>query len=381
MTSRLRQQFIAVVLAGLWLLCGEGAAPVDAASLTRVGTVGTAALSGKAHDVVVVAPHVFVATDTGLTILDASNPVSPVVIASVVVGGSSTTKTQGLAVHGDRVYLASQAAGVRAVDISNIANPQVVAVKTLPTHAWDVAVKDHDGHVYVYAVTFGGEMYVLDASNGLQQVKVIGLQAWSSPGHDAAWLKKLNAHITAGSAKATSISIVDDMLFTVDWNYGRLYYYDLGTPASPRFMATHYAPFILRAEANPGTGIVYMLAAYGRWSGVYTVPMSAWNGTQSTRYNTCGECLFLKSNADFDQGGLGLSPGGNHLFYGGGKGFEVHAVDISDSEALAVEASGNTGPHGLGLAEVMGFASLGDHIYVGAGAQGLVIYHLPGASD
>ena len=52
MTSRLRQQVIAVVLAGLWLLCGEGAAPVDAASLTRVGTVGTAALSGKAHDVV-----------------------------------------------------------------------------------------------------------------------------------------------------------------------------------------------------------------------------------------------------------------------------------------------------------------------------------------
>ena len=117
-------------------------------------------------------------------------------------------------------------------------------------------------------------MYVLDASNGLQQVKVIGLQAWSSPGHDAAWLKKLNAHVTAGSAKATSISIVDDMLFTVDWNYGRLYYYDLGTPASPRFMATHYAPFILRAEANPATRIVYMLAAYGRWSGVYTVPIS-----------------------------------------------------------------------------------------------------------
>ena len=56
-------------------------------------------------------------------------------------------------------------------------------------------------------------------------------------------------------------------------------------------------------------------------------------------------------------------------------------MDISDPETLVVEASGNTGSHGLGLAEVMGFAALGDYIYVGAGAQGLVIYQLPGASE
>ena len=96
-----------------------------------------------------------------------------------------------------------------------------------------------------------------------------------------------------------------------------------------------------------------MLAAYGRWSGIYTVPIRLLLPDRSIHYSTCGECRFLKSKADFDQGGLGLSPGGNHLFYGGGKGLEVHAVDVSDPASLVVEASGNTGPHGLGLAEVM----------------------------
>ena len=161
MTTRRRRLFTAVFLAGLCLLVG-GERPAPAA--TALTFVRSMALPGKAHDIVIVPPHVFVATDTGMTILNISGPVSPdapIVVRSIAVGGSPTTKTQGLAVQGSRVYLASQAAGVQVVDISNIGNPRIVGAKTLPTPVWDVAVKGN----LVYAVTFGGELYVLDASN------------------------------------------------------------------------------------------------------------------------------------------------------------------------------------------------------------------------
>ncbi len=352
------------------------AAPRVVDAQSPLALVRSLSLGARAHDIAIAGDLAYVAIDSGLVILNLASPGAPVIVGAVATGSSSVT--QGVEVEGDFAYLASREAGVHIVDVSNPGAPSVVGVKRFPTPVWDVAVKE----AYVYAVTFGGEMYVLDVvqPSSPRQVKVIGLLAWHSPKHDAAQMKKLNAHVTAGGAKATGVSVVGDMLFTTDWNYGRLYYYDVSNPASPVFRGTHYAPFVLRAEADPGRDVVYMLAAYGRWSGIHTVPISLLSPTRGSHYSTCPQCRFLKSNGNIDQGGLGLSPGGGHLFYGGGKG-EFHVVDVSEPDLLHDVAFANTGAHGLKLAEIMGFASHGDHIYVAAGVGGLQVYSFSGAAE
>ena len=138
-------------------------------------------------------------------------------------------------------------------------------------------------------------------------------------------------------------------------------------------------PFLLRAEADPAKNVVYMLVAYSKISGIYTVPISLLAPTRVTHYKECPQCRFLKSKGNIDQGGLGLSPGGDRLFYGGGHR-EFHVVDVVDPDRLHDLAFAEI-DHGLGLAEIMGFASRGDFIYVAAGVSGLQVYSFPSASD
>ncbi len=76
---------------------------------------------------------------------------------------------------------------------------------------------------------------------------------------------------------------------------------------------------------------------------------------------------------------MGLSPGGDHLFYGGGGRREFHVVDVVEPDLLHDVGFADTGDHGLGLAEIMGFASHGDYVYVAAGTGGLQVYSFPGA--
>lgn len=158
---------------------------------------------------------------------------------------------------------------------------------------------------------------------------------------DAAGTLDLVRSMSLG-ARAHDIAIVDDLAYVaVDTG---LVILDRATPGSPIVLGSLLAP------------------------------------AHATHYNKCPECKFLKSKGHIDQGGLGLSPGGDHLFYGGGHR-EFHVVDVVDPDVLHDVAFADTGDHGLGLAEIMGFASHRDHIYVAAGTGGLQVYSVPDAAE
>jgi hypothetical protein len=355
---------LAVALAGL----------VGFASPARALTpVTTVPLGTAAHDMKVVGTHAYVATEAGMTILDVSDPAAPVVRGTF----ATAAPCQGIDVAA-HAYLACESAGVYVVDISNPAVPSLLGSLRLPGLIWDVAAK---GDV-LYAVSFGGELYVLSVADARRptRVAVRGLLAWHSKAHDVKQTAKLRAHVAAGSAKGTSVYAVDDLVFTNDWNYGRLYAYDTTIPTNPIFLGTHYVPFVLSVAADPSRDVVYMLAAYGRFSGIYTLPISLLNPLVPTRHDTCGACRFLRSRNNIDQGGLALSDGGAQLFYAGGRG-EFHVLDVDTPGTLVETHFFDIGVHRLTLAETMGAASVGDHVYVTAGVQGVRVFALPGAAD
>src|SRR5262245_15201227 len=161
---------IALAALGLMLMT---AAPGAADVAGNLGLVRALALGARAHDIAVVGGLAYVAVDTGLVILDLSDPTAPVEVGRVATGAAAVT--QGVEVVGGYAYLASREAGVHVVDVTHPAAPRVIAVKRFPTPVWDVAAKG----TFLYAVTFGGEMYVLDVTlpASPRQVKVIGLLA------------------------------------------------------------------------------------------------------------------------------------------------------------------------------------------------------------
>ena len=334
----------------------------------------TLPLGSMAHDIKVAGSFAYVATESGLTIVDVSNPAAPVVRGSF----ATPSGCQGIDV-GVHVYLACELMGLFIVDVADPDAPTLVGtLRPSGSDLRDVAV---NGTV-VYAASYNGELFVISIANPATPVRVAvrGLIAWHAASQDLKLDAKLRAHVTTGSAKSTSVAIAGNLLVTGDWNYGRMYAYDISVPANPVFKGTHYVPFVLGVELDPSRDVIYMLGAYGKFSGIYTLPISLLNPMVPTRYNTCVPCKFIRSRANVDMGGVALSTGRARLFYGSGYG-EFHVFDVDPSGTLVEESFNDLGPTGLGLADTLGAATIGDFVYVTAGTQGIRVYSLPGASQ
>jgi hypothetical protein len=370
-------QVTGALLLALGALLGPLVAPPRAdADLVPLTSLN---VGSPTHAIALDGQFAYVGTDVGLTILDIANPAAPVIRGSTKIIGSG--RTQGVAVKDGFAYLASQGAGLQVINVSNPAAPVVVAVLKPGGSVWDVALKDN----FAYVVTFAGELYVINVAVPTKPVKVktIGLIAWSSAGGDAANLTKLRNHVTGGNAKATGVSVSGNHLFAVDWNYGRLYYYDVTTSSNPVFRGTHYAPFLLRVVGDAERGVAYMLGAYGRTSGLYTVPISILSPLLSTRHETCSACGYAAAAGNIDQGGVGAIVGGRYAFFAGGKSTaaQVRIVDTTDVDTLVNAGTAAIGAHNIKLAETMGLAARGDILYLAAGATGVQVLTFPGLSD
>ena len=110
--------------------------PFAATALIPVGTFETL---DNASDVEVVGGLACLTEDTGLWIIDVSNPAAPVEV-SVLLGGAV-----GVEVVGGLAYVAAGSSGLRIIDVSNPEAP--VELGALDTHAQDVEV---DALIYTY---------------------------------------------------------------------------------------------------------------------------------------------------------------------------------------------------------------------------------------
>jgi hypothetical protein len=365
--------------------------PAAASADGPLSLVTSVDLPSNAHDVALAGDFAYVATDTGLTVLDVGDRGTPE--APIRRGAVAAGKCQNVEVSAERnlAFLACTTA-LKVVDIANPDAPRAVATRTLP-YVWDVAVQG----TVVYVASFAGELYVVDVSapTAPRVVKTIGLVGWGNSGPDAQNLARLNAHVTSGSAKASGVSVAGNRLFTVDWGYGRLYAYDISVPADPIFAGTHYVPYVLKAVADPGRNMVYMLSAYSSTSGIYTLPVEWLDPNVSTTHATCsnvpeptspGEprpCRYIRNtrNVGIDQGGLALTPDGRHLFYGGGRHmgeFSIVDPDTDTPASLRHLATVPIGLHRVGTANIMNGESAGELIYFAAGALGVQVYRWPG---
>src|SRR5262245_8194986 len=80
-------------------------------------------LAAMAHDILVEGDLAYVATDTGLTILDVSDPANPTVLGSAL----APDVCQGLAKKGSYIYLAAATGGMQVIDVSKPDAPLTVA--------------------------------------------------------------------------------------------------------------------------------------------------------------------------------------------------------------------------------------------------------------
>lgn len=358
----------AVALAVVPLTASRGEAD---GPLTRLSTLP---LDTTAHDLVLVGNLAYVATGRGMTIIDVSNLAAPVVRGQVDIG----SKVLGIDVADGYAYLASPTKDLKVVDVSDPAAPVVVATKALSGSTRDVAVKDST----LYVASFGGEIYVFDVSNPHQPVqrRVVGVPGWVSASHDPANMTKLRNAVTSGGAKVTDVSIVGDFLFGIDWNYGRVYAWDISVPTVPVFAGAHYAKFALRVAADLERGTVYALGAFGGSSNVFSLPVSLLDPFVATSFNTCAVCdTFPITAGSF--GGLAVTDGGWYVVYIAGNVGSLDVLDVSNPSDIRKVATFPLGKFAVTSGDTLGVTTRGDHIFIAAGALGFQVFSYSGLAD
>jgi hypothetical protein len=348
---------------------------------------GSVPLGLRAHDIIVDGNIAFVATERGLTILDISNPVQPVVRGTEP--STTRNRSQGLARKGSYLYLAAGRAGVQIIDISNLDDPRTIGHARKTGTVYDVAV--HPTADAVYAITYNGELYVWDTGVPAAPVlkQTLGVQHWR--GVCEICVERMRNLAPNGGAQTVGVSTAGNFVIAVDWAYGGGYVWDSTNPHELVFRGTHRAPVGFRAEIDLARDIVYILATYASTSGVHTVPLSRidpfatsypaylpWPSGTPTCSNADG-CDFMPSAVAPYGGGINFS--GKYVFYAAPRGRgELAIVDATDPGNLVKVASTELGLTGIGTAQGTGVVSKGDIIYVAAGIRGVQIYEFTGLS-
>ncbi|MFM6623058.1 MAG: hypothetical protein ACKPHZ_16745, partial [Dolichospermum sp.] len=177
---------------------------------TLVGNYDT---SGYANDVQVVGNYAYVADhDSGLQIIDISNPTTPTLKGNYDTSGYAS----GVQIVGNYAYVADNWSGLQIIDISNPAAPTLVGTYDTPGNAIDVQI-------------VGNYAYVADYESGLQIIDI------SNPAAPTLF----GTCDTPGLA--ASVQIVAKCAYVSD-AYSGLQIIDISNPAAPTLVGTYDTP-------------------------------------------------------------------------------------------------------------------------------------------
>jgi hypothetical protein len=153
-------------------------------------------------------------SNSGLQVVDISNPLSPHIIGSV----DTPDWAKGIYVSGDYAYVADGDSGLQVIDISNPSNPSIIGSVDTPGHAYDAFISGS----YAYIADYLNGLQVIDISDPLNP-KIIG--SIDTPDH------------------AYSVYVSGNYAYVADFSSG-LQVIDISNPSSPVIIGSVDTPGI-----------------------------------------------------------------------------------------------------------------------------------------
>ncbi|OQX01839.1 MAG: hypothetical protein BWK80_59135, partial [Desulfobacteraceae bacterium IS3] len=193
-------------------------------SKSIIGSVDT---PEEAHDVAASGTTAYVAGDSGLQIIDVSDPENPHIISSVGTGYAV-----GLAVSGTTVYVAGYS-GLQIIAVKDAANPQIIGTVDTPGYAQSVAVSGTTAYLV------GDGLQIIDIKDPANP-QIIG--SADTPGY------------------ALGVAVSGTFAYVADGDSG-LQIIDIRDPAKPRIIGSAYTPGEAQDVAVSGT-TAYVAAGY-----------------------------------------------------------------------------------------------------------------------
>ncbi len=135
---------------------GAGFYVIDTANPGQSKIVGRYPLAGFSYGLAVSGDRAFLAnSDTGLHVLDLKNPAAPALLGSLKLGGEPS----GIVVRGTIAYIAAGSAGLKIIDVADPGTMKVLA---------DLPMEDFAG-----AVALGGDFaFVADGNAGVKKIRI-----------------------------------------------------------------------------------------------------------------------------------------------------------------------------------------------------------------
>ncbi|MCP5516642.1 MAG: hypothetical protein H7A45_05190 [Verrucomicrobiales bacterium] len=314
-----------VVMAGnhAYVATSSGLQVIDMSEPSDPRQEGICSTIGHAWGVVISGSYAFVAClEGGLQVVDISNPAIPQRVGGYITGGFS----RSVAVSGNHAFVAVEDSDLQVLDISDPLNPQRVGGYGVSSGA--IAVSGN----HAYVLTVGSELQVLDISNPANPRRVSimgGVEGSLAIQGEHAYVA---GSLQDGEGMHAGLKVIDISAPANPHEVGR--YNASGYDVHDVFVSGNHA-YLTENAANPASRLI-----------VVDVSDSG-NPRQVGSYDT-----------DFGFYGADVAVSGNYAYVASGREQSSHQViDISDP----------TSPRGVGSYQTstsLDLAVAGDHAYV-----------------
>lgn len=128
---------------------------MNVSSPTSPAIVGTIDVPGRSFGVTVSGSYAYVASNSGLHIVDVSMPISPTIVGSAATGHDSDGSGRSVELLGNYAYVGGGRPGVQLVDISDPTSPVFVGSASVTPRGTAVRATVSGNYVYIADLYWG----------------------------------------------------------------------------------------------------------------------------------------------------------------------------------------------------------------------------------